>query len=250
VLKNIFSKTLHDHRRLLLVWAIGMFILTLVLVLLFPSIREAAGTGTILGDTQLFNNYIARVVLSYALILPMSLAVLLGFNLANEEKHNKLQSILVQKVTRKGVYLQKVLAFIIIVALVCLAFLLGILFGSVLIGQTIDYTQYLEVAAMLLLALTTIVIISFSLGAMFGKHIGIISFIIYLAISYILTLIAAGSSLTNFLAGFSFFSYIRLDLVLINGFNFINIGILSALAIIFLIVGLVIFKNRDINFRK
>lgn len=260
MLRNTFTKTLYERRWSTLLWFVSISGFVLLIVLLFPSLRDSFGEALseipesmqgLLGDVnayQTISGYVDLQVIAQMVFLTIIMAVIAGTALiAGEEKNRTLQSLLAQPVSRTYVYLQKLGALVITTIVACAGLYAGTALGLLIIGESLDMLRLLQATLMTWLLTFFFAAMAYSIGAMSGKK-GIAGVItgFYAFAAYMLTALAGLAPVLEKLNYVSPFYYFNTPSVLANGLDFGNLALLGSVSVIFLIVGLLIFQRRDI----
>lgn len=260
----LIRKTLRDKRWVLLGWAVGMVALVALTVAFYPSFSESnafdqvakslpAQFQSILGDAASFKklpNYVGQQI--FDLRLPMFtiiLAVVMAINLtATEEENGTLKTLQALPISRTKVVLAKWMSLAVITAVVCAAAVPSVWLAVLAIGNCID--MWPVVAAALSLWLMTFGVASFTmmLGLGLGRKgpaVGLASLFAFYNI-FLSTLAPSVDSLKN-VYKVSLYYYYNNPKLVISGLDWSHVAILAAAALAFGLVGLMLYRRRDIE---
>lgn len=264
MLTSVFGKTLYDMRRGLIWWSIGLVMLNLMIVLIFPSIEESSAALTeymnnlppallaFFGDMQTMNTMEGFLSLElFSFFFP---ALTLGFGITygggaigSEEESGTLDVLLSYPISRRSVLVQKFAATGVFASLVLIATIAGLMLGIVIIDSTINVGNLL--AAVLNVGLLTLLFgtlalaltgVGLSRGAASGISAGLA------AITFLLNGLAPLADLPDVLRHITPWYYYDATEVILSGFVPLNAAVLFVGVLLLLVVGLVGFQRRDI----
>lgn len=260
MLKNIFLKTVYEKRWTIFAWGLAIFLLTLLTMTLFPTLRDAFGetlkdvpesAKAFLGDAtayQTIEGFTDLQVFAQMVFFTIIMGVILGTGLiAGEENEGTLQAILTLPISRTKVYFQKLFACMVIVGIVCLVMYLAILGGALIVGESMPLGRTLLATAMLWLVTMVFTVLGFSLGAIFsrrgisGAAAGMLAFI-----TYLITALATSVEVLKIPNYFSPFRYFNNPSILKNGLEFSDLGVLLLINVVLILAGYVVFIKRDV----
>jgi len=131
MLKSITLKTVFEKRWSMLFWYIGLFSTTVLIMLLFPTLRDTFGQALndvpdsikgILGDAQTYqriNGFIDIQILAQMVFMTIVYGIILFTGtVAGDESEGTLQTLLAHPVSRKRVYFEKLLGVSILLFIV------------------------------------------------------------------------------------------------------------------------------------
>lgn len=259
MLKNTFTKTLFTKRWMLLFWSAGLLLLTVFTMLFFPTFKEVGQSfkdvpeslKSFLGDATAYSSIQGftdlQVVGQYVFMTLILGVILFTGVLAGEEGSGTLQSLLVQPVSRGRVYIEKLLAAMVILAVVCVAVAVGILVGAVLVGEWIPLDRLLLAAFAMWLITLVFSSFGFALGAILGRRgiaggiAGVLAFV-----SLLISTLAESVKSLKVADQLSPFHYFNRPGILANGIEASDMVVLALIAIVPLIVAYFVFVRRDI----
>ncbi len=263
MLGSIFTKTIFERKISTLVWTIVFILYVALIVGLFPALKESFGEALknvtesmqgLLGnasDYQNINGYLDIQVIAQIVFLTLILGILLGTSLlAGDEKSGTLHTLLAQPVSRAKVYTQKFIALALLLAVSCIiGVAAGVCLGALLVGEVnnVDFGRTLQGIFMVWLLTLAFATLAYMIGAITGSR-GIAGIVagLYAFGGYMITTLASSASALNTLNTFSPFHYFNQPSVIKTGLDIGNIAVLSIATIIMFVIGLVIFRRRNI----
>ena len=260
MLRSIFKKTLYEKRWSIVWWSLAMFIMTLFIVVLFPTFKDTFGQTLnnvpeslkqVLGsanDYQRIEGYLHIQVFMQMIFLTVIYSVIIFTGLvAGDESNGTLHTLLSQPVSRSKVYIQKLLAGGAMLWIVNFTVFVATWLGCLLIGESLDYWRLFQATNFMWLIALTFGLVGYALGAATGKRglagalAGVYAFLAYLVSS--LTATVDWLKYPNYLSPIKYFGDSR---VLDNGLQLTNTLVLVGSCALLVIVGWIIFRNRDI----
>lgn len=261
--RNTLLKTLYEKRWGVLWWSVAMFAMTLFVVILFPTFQESFGASlqdvpdslkSMFGeaaDYQTIEGFLELQVFMQMIFLTFIYGIILFTGLiAGDEGEGTLQTLLAQPISRTRVYIEKLIAGMIILGVVSLAMAAGSLVGVGLIGESVSLMGIFEVTFAQWLTALVLSLVGFMIGAatgsrgMAGALAGIFAFVSYLVTSLVGTVTALEP--INHLSPFKYFNNSK---ILYNGLDLGNMAILAGISLVLIIIGWVLFIKRDIYSR-
>lgn len=260
MLKSITLKTVFEKRWSLLAWYVGLFATTVLIMLLFPTLRDTFGKALsnvpdsikpILGDAQTYqriNGFIDIQVLAQMVFMTIVYGVILFSGvLAGDENEGTLQTLLAHPVSRSRVYIEKFLGASLLLAIVNSSVYIGTWIGAVAVGQHVDLFRLALACGMLYLVTLSFSVIGFSLGAITGKRglagavAGSLAFV-----SYLVTNLAPSVKQLKSINTFSPYEYFNKPSILDYGVAGKDFIILLTITVVFVAIGHLVFTKRDI----
>ncbi len=258
--RSIWLKTVYEKRWGLLAWSLGIFAMTFFVMLLFPTLRDTFGQALndvpesikgILGDAQTYqriNGFIDIQVLFQMVFMTVIYGVILFTGvLAGDENDGTLQTLLAHPVSRRKVYFEKLSGATVLLGLVSLAVFVGVWFGSLAVGESVNLFRLLLAILMMFLVSFVFSIIGFALGAITGKRglsgaiAGALAFV-----SYLITNLAPTVKSLKGVNRFSPYEYFNKPSILDNGIQFSDLAVLLLISVVCIVAGYVVFTRRDI----
>lgn len=261
--KSIWLKTIYKKRWGLLAWSLGVFAMTFFVMLLFPTLRDAFGQALndvpdsikgILGDAQTYQRiqgFIDIQVLFQMVFMTVIYGVILFTGvLAGDENDGTLQSLLAHPVSRRKVYFEKLLGATVLLGLVSFAVFVGVWFGALAVGESVDLFRLAIAIKMMFLVSLVFSIIGYALGAITGKRglsgaiAGALAFV-----SYLITNLTPSVKSLETVNKFSPYEYFNKPSILDNGIQLGDWAILLSISLFFIALGYIFFIRRDIHQR-
>lgn len=237
-----------------------MFLMTLLVVVLFPTFQDSFGQSLqnvpdslkqILGeasDYQRIEGFLHLQVFMQMMFLTIIYGIILCTGLiAGEEGQGTLQSLLAQPVSRTKVYFHKIAAASVILWIVNFAVFVGIVIGCLVIGETPNYWRvFLETNVMWLVAMVFSTF-GYALGAALGKRgfagaiAGAYAFLAYMISSLVTTV--DWLKYPNYVSPIKYLGEPR---IMDAGIDSGNLILLISPCIGLVVAGWVVFRKRDI----
>ncbi len=260
MLGNTVTKTLYTKRWMLISWSLGIAALVVFTMIFFPTLSKSFGESlknvpeslkSFVGDSATYSSIAGYTDLQIFaqlqfMILIFGVILFTGL-LAGDEGEGILQTLLVQPVHRSRVYLEKVLAGMILLAGACLSIFVGVIIGLLLIHE------HLSIGRLLIAVLATWLIslvfsgLGYTIGAATGKRglagglAGAIAFT-----SLLVSSLAPAVGSLKTIDKLSPFHYFNKPGILLYGPRWSDLIILAATALIILVIGAILFVKRDI----
>lgn len=262
MLKNTFLKTLFEKRWTILIWTIALFIGNLLILQIFPPMKDAfqglienlpsslsAWFGS---DGQIWSSvkgYISLEITGQMAIVMVVFAITFSISiLSGEESSGVILTQFSKPLSRRKYYVQKYLAFVAAATIVMLGFYLGTFIGTVILNDVISLqTLFLPMLAVWLLVIT-FGSLAFALSSATGSKViggALVGF--YAVFGYFITSLRGAADILTFLSRLTPFYYYNNPVVMDNGLQLGNVLILLAIIIIPLIIALPIFTRRDLK---
>jgi ABC-2 type transport system permease protein len=237
-----------------------MFVTTIMIVSLFPTFRDSFGESlknvpdslkSILGeasDYQRLEGYLELQVLMQMVFFTIIYAVILCTGLiAGEENQGTLQTLLTAPVNRTKVFFQKLAASAVILWVVTFAMYFAIWLGAVMINEPINLGRLFEATFAMWVLTLTFGALGYSLGAATGRR-GLAGGLAgsYAFATYLITSLAGTVTALKGLNNISPFKYFNNTRVMFNGLQWDNILIMLVASLLFILIGWVIFRRRDV----
>ena len=261
MLNTILTKTLYERRWSLLIWFFAITASVLSIMIFFPVLRDSLGTALkdvpesmqgLLGDAatyQTITGYVDLQVIAQMVFLTIIMGIIAGTSLiAGDENNGTLQTLLAQPVSRTKVYLQKLAALAVITLVASFAIFTGVMLGALFIGESLSMTDMVLASVMIWVLTFFFASIAYGVGAATGKRsiAGVVTGF-YAFVAYMLTALAGLSDELSSLNYGSPFYYLTEPSVLLEEFSIRNALILLTGAILFIVIGWLRFRRRDIN---
>jgi ABC-2 type transport system permease protein len=260
MLRNIFLKTLYEKRWTLFAWGLAIFLLTILTMSFYPTLRDTFGESlknvpdsakAFLGDAtayQTIQGFTDLQVFAQMVFFTIIMGVILGTGLlAGEENEGTLQTLLSMPVSRPKVYIQKLFACMAIVAGVCMVLMLAILLGALMVGEKMPLGRTFLATMMLWLVTMVFTVLGYALGAIFsrrglsGAAAGMLAFV-----TYLITALAPNVHVLKIPNYFSPFHYFNNPSILKYGLGLRDLAVLLSINVVLAVLGYVVFVKRDV----
>ena len=185
MLGNAFLKSIHDLRRPIVWWSLGLFLYAFVIVLIYPSFQDLPELNEIFGDEDSIiraftgnvedfaspEGFLTAEMLSFTFpLLFIVFALWLGTSwLAGEERRGSLEVLLSHPVRRSTMLLQKFAAIATGTAALAVVVFLGTLAGIVIVDMDISLFNVIQAYIGLALLGVTFGALALFVGAWTGK---------------------------------------------------------------------------------
>jgi len=261
---NLFSKTLYDKKNFVIGWSLGMIAMIGLTLAFFPSLSKGNGYEqllssipkqfqSLLGDLGAYRTaagYLGSAVFELRVpLIALPMAIILGINLSvGEEAAGQLYQLLAQPISRGSVVLQKWFALLVCMVVIHAAGLIGIEGVLLAINRTIPLGIILNQLLMSTLLCVAIGSVAMAIGFGSGRK-GLSTAVASLIVfgSYLVTSFATQVSWLKWADYASLFRYYHPSIVVKQGLNMQHISVLSVVAFVALMVGILAFNRRDVG---
>lgn len=263
MLKNIFSKTLHEKRWMIIAWSFGMIALAALTMAFYPSFSQLGSDEfvnsvpeslrSLIGSVESFKSipgYVAQQIYGPQIpIMTIILAVVLYIGIGvGEEDRGTLQTLMAQPVTRTRIYLDKLGAGAVILAIVSIAVGFGVLGGVLALGEQLSMLRLLQATFMLTLLNIVYGVIAYAIGMGTGKKgLAIAVSSAYAFLSFFISSLAPSVKALQPLEKLSMFYYYNKPEVVVHGIDATNLLIILAVIGAMIILGLLGYLRRDVD---
>lgn len=261
---NLFTKTLYDKRAFIIGWGLGLAFLGFLMMIFYPAFHQDSGIDQLVkslppafqglvGDlanlkelpgyvgSQLFEVRIPIFVSILSIILAVGLTV-------GEEEKGQLRTLAALPLSRSSILMSKWLAIVTIGFITTLATIIGMEIGLAAIGETLDPMVVLRLGTMMWLLSVSIATLVFGLGLASGSRGLTMGFGILIAVgSFILTTFAKSVDWLQSYEHASLLHYFPAATIAKNEIAMLDVAVLGAVTLFFLLLGLVFFRRRDIG---
>lgn len=264
--RSVLSKTLRDYRRPMLFWTLGIGLIAVVEISIYPSVRKSApqlqqyvetmpdAMKAMFGlqsmdytspagylNTELFSMIVPMVFAAFAMGAGSR-------GVAGEEDRKTLDLLLSTPISRKSLVAQKFVAMLADIALLVIALSLGLLAGGLLVSFDMDAGRVVAAgfnAGLLALVMGSIASFlgswrggrGFSLGVTGALLIG---FFLLQSMAQIVEWLRPYEKLSPF------YWYSHAD-VLRNGLNLADVAVLAGTSLVLAALALFAFDRRDLH---
>jgi ABC-2 type transport system permease protein len=266
VLSSIFAKGIHDQRRSLPAWILGMALYVAMLCAVYPAVHKSAGSlnqylqnlpaafrNAFLGGQTDFSSpsgFIDTEMFSFmGPILILVFSVGLGARLvAGEEEAGTLDLVLAYPVSRRSVILQKFAVLTVGVTLLTAALCVSLLVGTQAAGMSIAAGRLVQASVLLGLLGMVFGSLAFVAAAASGRR--VVGLSAGGGLAWMLYLLNALGQLVHSLSGvrlLSLFHYYGGAAPLRRGLDTANLGAFLLITALALGAALVAFQRRDLQ---
>ena len=264
LLRNVLTKTVRDHWRALLGWGIGMGLLAVFELAVYPSIRDRAGDMERLvaaypealkamfglNDFTSGAGYISAEL--FSLVVPLLLVGLgVGFGAAataGEEERKTIDLLLANPISRRRVVGEKLLAIVLVLVALSLVVWAVLSVGAAVLDMGVGPARLGAVTASVLLLGVCFASVAVAIGAATGRR---------SVAAGIAAVLAVGAYLVNALAPLApglqpwrwislFYHAVGYD-PLRNGLTLGHVLVLLGVSLVMLVAALVSFDRRDLR---
>jgi ABC-2 type transport system permease protein len=263
MLRNTFLRALRDRRRSLLFWGVGLALLSVMMILIYPAIRDAPGIAEYLEvlPEELLALFAGEVVdyttpegflngELFFLMFPLLLLVFgigFGASLAGEEENGTLELLLANPIPRWRLVVDRFAAMTVSFLLLGAVSWATLAIGSEAIDMGLDLARLAAVIFSASLLGTVHGSFALAAGCLRGRRglaIGIASALaVY---GYLLNALAPLIDWLEPFRGLSAFYYYSAANPLSNGLDAGHAGVLLGLTALFLAAAIISFQRRDL----
>lgn len=261
-LHSVFERTLHDNRRALTWWSVGMVLLAGYSLAFFPTVSgntsmrklvdsypEALRKLMAIRDFTTGPGYLQAYLFSFmAPILLLMVALLHGSDATSgEEDRGTIDILLSCPISRSRVVLEKFAAITAGLALLAAALLATLLVGGPLVGLDVAVNRVVAVCAASLLLAVDIGALALFVGAATGRR-GLargVSAAVAVA-SYLVSGLADVASGLRPVRPLSLYYHSLGIQPLFTGFSLLHTAVLVAVAAVLVVLAAVSFERRDL----
>lgn len=260
--KNLINKTFYDKRGFILGWSIGVAIMAAITIAFYPTIKDQIGQlfqnipkalESITGSSEDYKSitgYVGTGVFDLRIpMLTITMAIILGLGLSvTEEYSGRMYLLLAQPIARTKIVWQKSLAMVGIFTIVHIVLAGAIAFVVSIIGESMALDKIIAGCLMCLLLTTAIGSITLGLGFALARK-GLVTMLVtvYVFGSYLLTSFAAQIDWLKHIEPASVFHYYKASEALKSGYNLDHITVYLLISVVAILIGAIMFKNRDIG---
>lgn len=257
--KNLFLKTLYEKRWMMVGWSVGVIVLVMMTVTLFPTFKESLSglenvpdsLKSLIGDAASYSTikgYVNLQVFQQLPFMTIILSVILFSGLlAGEEADGVLQTQLVQPISRTSLFVQKFLAGSVIVAVVTSALFVSTWASVLLVHEAIPLDSLLAATFACWVIAMIFGVMTYALGAVISRR-GLSGAIVgaFAFATYLITGLSGGVDKLKTIEKVSPFHYYNSPSILDNGINWPHIGLLFFVMLLILLGALIRFEKRDV----
>ena len=262
--RNIYLKTLHDQRKLTMWIGIGLIAAALYTTLLYPTIRDISGFEEFIQElpdfilsliggalqfttpegylnTQPFSVLAPLLMLTYAVIRGSAL-------IAGEEESHTLDQLLANPISRVSLMTQKTIALLTGLVVLSVVLWLAIAIGVFSARYSVDLWNLTQIVFSLFLLSTVAGLMAAGIGAATGRRGnagGVTAGV--LVVGWLLNAIQQLAEVLEWTKFISVFWYYNGNGVLVNGLIGWRALVLLFVAIVSVVIGTHVFRQRDLH---
>lgn len=264
MMRSVFLKTLYDKRWFIFGWFVGFGFLSFLMVIFFPAMHQDGALDALmksmppalqgmvgdLANLREFSTYLASQLFDIRLAMLSGVMVIilgLGLTVAEEEK-GQLRTLTSFPISRGRILIEKLIAMMVIFAIVLLGMLPGLWLGNFFVADTIAVDVLVRLLFMnwlLCLALGSVV---FGVGLSTGKRaIAMTVGMVVVVGGFILSTFAQAVDWLDPYKIYSPLHYFPAVDVAKVGIALGDVLVLTSIAILSVLIGWVFFRKRDIK---
>ncbi|HSX46976.1 MAG TPA: ABC transporter permease subunit [Patescibacteria group bacterium] len=259
---SIFLKTLREKRWSTAFWSLGVIAMALLMMAFYHSFsaggfdevlknvpKSFQGLVGNLASLKTVPGYVSQEVFSLRiplLTLIMGIILFTGL-LAGDEGDGTLQTLLAQPVSRLRVYIEKLLAGLVISAIICSMAVVGVWLGLLMIHEQMSLLRLIQAVFGVWLLTCLFGSIGFALGAITGKRslAGSVTGLLAFG-TYLLTSFAPNVTGIAQVEKFSPFHYYNHPAITEYGLKGSNTFLMVGVSLVCLVIAAWVFWKRDI----
>lgn len=264
-MRSVYFKTLYDKRFFVLGWAIGLAMLSALMVVFYPAMRQDGSLDALvqsmpeafkglignLSDLTQFDTYLASQLFDVRVSLIVGIMAIilgLGLSVADEEK-GELRTLLSLPISRTKVLMQKWLAMVTILLITLLGLVAGIyLLMPFIDGASLTFEQLLRLVGMTALMTVAFGTIPFAIGFATGRRaVAMLVSTLVIIGSFILSTFGQAVDWLSDYERFSLLHYFPAVEIVKGVIDHSNYVILGSLTVMLLLIALLCFRRRDVG---
>ncbi|HEX7484285.1 MAG TPA: ABC transporter permease subunit [Candidatus Saccharimonadales bacterium] len=261
---NLFTKTLYDKRAFIIGWSLGLMAVGCLMMLFYPAFHQDNGIDELvkslptafqglvgdLGNLKQLSTYIGSQLFDVRIpILVSILSIILAVGLTvGEEEKGQLRTLVGLPLSRAHILFSKWLAIVTICLFTTIATVIGIEIGLVVINETLDWMVILRLAVMMWLLSVALATVIFGIGLATGKRGLTMGLAVATTIgSFILTTFARSVEWLQPYEHASIFHYFPAATIAKSEIDLVDVLVYIVIIIVFLTVGIIGFRRRDVR---
>lgn len=266
MLNSVFLKTLRDQLRPIVLWGLGLILLSLMMAAIFPSIQKSAidfnkylenlpeAFKTMLNASELNYNtpagYLNSELFSFMFpLIYLIYAVGLGSGLiGGEESKNTLDMLLANPIPRWRVVLEKFIALVVTTLVIGLIAWEGIALGAWIMKMDLNLLLVFDVnfsASLLAIFFGTLALFISCLKNSRGLATGLTAALAVL--SYFMNILTPMVESLKFLRKFSPFYYYNENNPILHGLSMQHVLVFVVAILVFAVAAIFAFRRRDLG---
>lgn len=263
-LHNIFFKSLYDHRLATFFWFLGVFLMMVMYITMYPSIAGSSEIGeamaqlpeafqSIFGDLSIITmpeGYLEAELFSLTLplIIVIASVVLSGAVIYKEETSGSIELLLSRPISRTSFLVQKIAALLLHTSVIAIAAILGLLVGQLFVEFPISLANYSVAVLQSLLLGLIFGLLSLAVTAAKpsrGLSVGLPT--VLFVLGFVVNGFAASVEFFDAIKAFTPFHYYQSLTVLLDGPIWSDVAVLTSINVVLLGITLVAFSRRDVG---
>lgn len=264
MMHSLLGRTLYEKRWFLAGWSLVFGVMSTLVIMFYPSFSQGGGFDEVaktlpsqfqgfIGDPSVFrtiDGFIASQIYDIRLSLMISIMslVLAVSIMTREEENGNLRTLLTTPLSRTRIALEKFVAALVIIMTLNMVTIAGIYIGTFSIGETASHMLLLKLYAVSCLFGITAFSIPYAIALATSRRVTVISVGLCIAIGgYVL---ATFSRPVAWLKGWDYLSlmhYFDTNGLRTHTYNQLNSWTLGVICVAVLIIGIMVFRKRDIN---
>jgi ABC-2 type transport system permease protein len=261
---NLFTKTLYDKRSFIIGWSLGLAFIGYLMTVIFPAFHQDMGLDQLLkslppalqglvgnlNDLKQMPTYLGSQLFDIRMPIFVSiLAILLSVGLTvSEEEKGQLRTLAALPLSRMRIFFSKWSAIILISFIATIATLIGIVIGLWAIHTSLDPLVLVRLGGMMLLLMVALATIIFGIGLGTGKRGLTTALGVLITVgSFLLTTFATSVDWLKDYEKFSLLHYFPAPDIAKGTIDITNIIVYTVITIVFLVIGLLFFRRRDLR---
>ena len=262
-MKNLFQKTLFDHKKGLMFWGLGIIVTDLIMASFFPTVKKMSGLmdqyaealpkeisiwfgdlssiGTAEGflNVELFSFMFPFAFIAYAITVGTNI-------IAGEEKNKTIDILISNPIKRSNLIIQKFLAMGTLITIFCIITWIGfVLANPIMKVNLFNLAQMCINLALIAIFFGSIAILIGSITGKTGVSTGLSGGIAF--ITFLINGLAKLSTDFEPIKYISPFFYYSDSNALINGVNIIHLLILVSSVALIIYLSIYFYKDRDLG---
>lgn len=263
-MRNLLARTFYDKRAFLIGWCVSFMALGILMTVFYPAFHQDNGLDQLvknlpqafqglvgnIADLKRLPTYIAGQLYEARIPIFVSIAAIIlavGLSVAEEEK-GLLRTLAALPISRTRIALTKWLGVVLMCLLISIATAVGIEIGAVIINEPLDQRVIARLSLMMWLLATCLATIVLALGLGSGRRGVTMGLGVLIAAgSFILTTFAKSVDWLQPYEKISLLYYFQATDIAKTGLNGTDMAVYAGLTIGFLLLGIALFRRRDIK---
>lgn len=261
---NLFTKTLYDKRSFIIGWSLGLAFTGYLMTVIFPAFHQDMGLDQLikslppalqglvgnLDNLKEMSTYLGSQLFDIRMPIFVSiLAILLSVGLTvSEEEKGQLRTLVALPLSRTRIFFSKWSVVVLISFIATIMTLVGIEIGLATIRTSLDPLVLVRLGGMMWLLTVALATIIFGVGLASGKRGLTTTLGVLITVgSFLLTTFATSVDWLKSYEKFSILHYFPAPDIAKGTIDSTNIIVYVTIIIVFLIIGLLFFRRRDLR---